>query len=42
MLCRLKRIPVYMGGVLVGELSDMWIAPKHAAWGSAISSPGWR
>lgn len=28
MLCRLKRVPQYMGGVLVGELSDMWIAPE--------------
>ena len=25
MLCRLKRVPAYMGGVIVGELSDMWI-----------------
>ncbi len=25
MLCRVKRVPAYMGGVLVGELSDMWI-----------------
>ena len=25
MLCRLKRVPLYMGGVMVGELSDMWI-----------------
>lgn len=25
MLCRLKRVPAHMGGVLVGELSDMWI-----------------
>ena len=25
MLCRIKRVPQYMGGVLVGELSDMWI-----------------
>ena len=25
MLCRIKRVPSYMGGVLVGELSDMWI-----------------
>lgn len=25
MLCRIKRVPAYMGGVLVGELSDMWI-----------------
>ena len=29
MLCRLKRVPAYMGGVLVGELSDMWI-DSHA------------
>jgi len=27
MLCRVKRVPQYMGGVLVGELSDMWIVP---------------
>lgn len=25
MLCRIKRVPQHMGGVLVGELSDMWI-----------------
>ena len=25
MLCRLKRVPAFMGGVMVGELSDMWI-----------------
>ena len=25
MLCRIKRVPAHMGGVLVGELSDMWI-----------------
>jgi ribosomal protein S18 acetylase RimI-like enzyme len=25
MLCRVKRVPAYMGGVLAGELSDMWI-----------------
>lgn len=24
-LCRLKRVPDYMGGVVVGELSDIWI-----------------
>lgn len=28
MLCRLKRVPSYMGGVMVGELSDMWIIPE--------------
>lgn len=27
MLCRLKRLPAYMGGVIAGELSDMWIEP---------------
>lgn len=25
MLARIKRVPQYMGGVLTGELSDMWI-----------------
>lgn len=25
MLCRLKRVPAHMGGVMVGELSDMWV-----------------
>ncbi len=24
-LCRIKRVPQYMGGVLVGELSDEWV-----------------
>jgi ribosomal protein S18 acetylase RimI-like enzyme len=28
MLCRIKSLPKYMGGVLVGELSDMWILEK--------------
>jgi ribosomal protein S18 acetylase RimI-like enzyme len=28
MLCRIKHVPEYMGGVLVGELSDMWIESK--------------
>jgi ribosomal protein S18 acetylase RimI-like enzyme len=28
MLCRIKRVPAYMGGVLVGELSDLWIEPE--------------
>jgi ribosomal protein S18 acetylase RimI-like enzyme len=26
--CRIKHVPAYMGGVLVGELSDMWIIPQ--------------
>ena len=42
MLCRLKRVPQYMGGVLVGELSDMWIDLRLAAWASATSFPAWR
>ncbi len=25
LLCRLKRLPAHMGGVLVGEISDIWI-----------------
>ena len=33
MLCRLKRVPAYMGGVLVGELSDMWIEAKARRMG---------
>ncbi|MGB9674367.1 MAG: GNAT family N-acetyltransferase [Anaerolineales bacterium] len=28
MLSRIKRVPAHMGGVLVGELSDMWIEPE--------------
>lgn len=27
MLGRVKRVPPYLGGVLVGELSDMWVEP---------------
>jgi ribosomal protein S18 acetylase RimI-like enzyme len=27
-LCRIKRVPQYMGGVLVGELSDEWVEPE--------------
>jgi ribosomal protein S18 acetylase RimI-like enzyme len=33
MLCRIKRVPAYMGGVLVGELSDMWIVAKARRMG---------
>lgn len=33
MLCRLKRVPAYMGGVIVGELSDMWIEPNARRMG---------
>jgi ribosomal protein S18 acetylase RimI-like enzyme len=28
MLGRVKRVAPYLGGVLVGELSDMWVAPE--------------
>ena len=27
-LCRLKRLPAHMGGLLVGELSDIWVDDK--------------
>lgn len=27
-LCRLKRVPAHMGGMMVGELSDIWISPE--------------
>jgi ribosomal protein S18 acetylase RimI-like enzyme len=33
MLCRLKRVPAYMGGVVVGELSDMWIVASARRMG---------
>jgi ribosomal protein S18 acetylase RimI-like enzyme len=33
MLCRIKRVPDYMGGVLVGELSDMWISSEARRMG---------
>jgi len=33
MLCRVKRVPAYMGGVLVGELSDMWIEAEVRRFG---------
>jgi ribosomal protein S18 acetylase RimI-like enzyme len=32
-LCRVKRVPQYMGGVLVGELSDMWILAEARRMG---------
>jgi RimJ/RimL family protein N-acetyltransferase len=28
LLARIKRLPPYMGGLLVGELSDEWIEPE--------------
>jgi len=32
-LCRLKRVPAHMGGVLVGELSDIWVEPSARRMG---------
>lgn len=39
MLCRIKRTPPHMGGVLVGELSDMWILAdvRRLGIGDALS-----
>ncbi len=33
-LARIKRVPPYMGGVLVGELSDEWIEPEYRRLGA--------
>lgn len=33
MLSRIKRVPDHMGGVLVGELSDMWIIDEARRMG---------
>jgi ribosomal protein S18 acetylase RimI-like enzyme len=27
-LCRLKRLPAHMGGVMTGEVSDVWVEPE--------------
>jgi len=27
-VARVKRVPEYLGGVMVGELKDMWVKPK--------------
>lgn len=35
MLSRLKRVAPYMGGVLVGEMSDMWVEPEARRLGIA-------
>lgn len=32
-LARIKRSPPYMGGVLVGELSDMWVVEEYRKTG---------
>ncbi len=28
-LCRVKRLPQHMGGVMVGEISDIWVEPAY-------------
>jgi ribosomal protein S18 acetylase RimI-like enzyme len=33
MLSKVKKLPPYMGGMLVGELSDMWIEPDYRRFG---------
>lgn len=32
-LSRIKRSPPYMGGVMVGELSDMWVVEEYRRFG---------
>lgn len=34
-MARLKRVPDYLGGVMVGELKDMWIVPEARRLGIA-------
>lgn len=34
-LCRVKRLAPYMGGVMVGEVSDVWVAPFARRMGIA-------
>jgi ribosomal protein S18 acetylase RimI-like enzyme len=33
MLSRIKQLPPYMGGMMVGELSDMWIESEYRRFG---------
>ncbi len=41
-LCRLKRLPAYMGGVMVGEVSDVWVEAeaRGAGVGDALVRAG--
>ncbi len=41
-LCRLKRLPAYMGGVMVGEVSDVWVESeaRGAGVGQALVESG--
>jgi GNAT superfamily N-acetyltransferase len=32
-LCRLKRLPAYMGGLMVGEVSDVWVEAEARRFG---------
>jgi len=32
-VARLKRVPEYLGGVMIGELKDMWVEPKVRRYG---------
>jgi ribosomal protein S18 acetylase RimI-like enzyme len=34
-LCRVKRVPAHMGGLMVGELSDIWVDPESRRLGIA-------
>jgi ribosomal protein S18 acetylase RimI-like enzyme len=39
LLCRLKRVPAYIGGMMVGEISDVWIdaASRRMGIGEKLS-----
>ena len=41
-LCRLKRLPAHMGGLLVGEVSDVWVEAeaRRASVGEALAQAG--
>lgn len=41
-LCRLKRLPAHMGGVLVGEVSDVWVEAeaRRSGVGEALVKSG--
>jgi len=41
-LCRLKRLPAYMGGVMAGEVSDVWVEPeaRSSGVGAALVQAG--
>ena len=41
-LCRLKRLPAYMGGLMVGEVSDVWVEgeARRSGVGQALVQSG--